>query len=72
MDRWTRSVNATLLTLFVFADASGALAFGLGAAPLETVVVGAHGVAGLGLLVLVPAKARIAAVASAGREDHAR
>jgi DMSO/TMAO reductase YedYZ molybdopterin-dependent catalytic subunit len=60
MDRWTRSVNATLLTLFVFAVATGALAFGLGAAPLETVVVGAHGVAGLGLLVLVPAKARIA------------
>jgi DMSO/TMAO reductase YedYZ molybdopterin-dependent catalytic subunit len=60
MDRWTRSVNATLLTLFVFTVATGALAFTLGAAPLETVVVGAHGVAGLGLLVLVPAKARIA------------
>ena len=60
MDRWTRSVNATLLTLFVFTAATGGLAFGLGAAPLETVVVAAHGVAGFGLLVLVPAKARIA------------
>ena len=54
-----RSVNATLLTLFVFATASGGLAFGLGAAPLASVVVAAHGVAGFGLLVLVPAKARI-------------
>ena len=60
MDRWTRAVNATLLTLFVFTVATGALAFAIGAAPLETVVVGAHGVAGFGLLVLVPAKARIA------------
>jgi DMSO/TMAO reductase YedYZ molybdopterin-dependent catalytic subunit len=59
MDRWTRSVNATLLTLFVFATASGGLALGLGAAPLATVVVAAHGVAGFGLLVLIPAKARI-------------
>ncbi len=59
MDGWTRSVNATLLTLFVFATASGGLAFGLGAAPLASVVVAAHGVAGFGLLVLIPAKARI-------------
>ena len=28
MDRWTRAVNATLLTLFVFTVATGALAFG--------------------------------------------
>ena len=60
MDRWTRAVNATVLTLFVFAVAIGGLAFALGAAPLESVVVAAHGVAGLGLLVLVPAKARVA------------
>jgi DMSO/TMAO reductase YedYZ molybdopterin-dependent catalytic subunit len=60
MDRWTRAVNATVLALFVFAVATGGLAFALGAAPLESVVVAAHGVAGLGLLVLVPAKARIA------------
>ena len=59
MDRWTRSVNATLLTLFVFATASGGLAFALGAAPLATVVVATHGVAAFGLLVLIPAKARI-------------
>ena len=60
MDRWTTAVNATVLTLFVFAVATGGLAFALGAAPLESVVVAAHGVAGLGLLVLVPAKARVA------------
>jgi DMSO/TMAO reductase YedYZ molybdopterin-dependent catalytic subunit len=60
MDRWTRSVNATLLTLFVFTAATGVLAFALGSAPLENVVVGAHGAGGLGLLVLAPAKARIA------------
>ncbi len=59
MDRRTRSVNATLLTLFVITAASGGLAFALGAAPLATVVVAAHGVSGFGLLVLVPAKARI-------------
>ncbi len=60
MDRRTRSVNATLLTLCVFTAASGGLAFTLGATPLATVVVAAHGAAGLGLLVLAPAKARIA------------
>lgn len=60
MDRRTRSVNATLLTLFVITVASGGLAFALGAAPLATVVVAAHGVSGFGLLVLAPAKARIA------------
>lgn len=59
MDRTTRPVNATLLTLFVFATASGGLAFALGAPGFETVVVAMHGAAGLGLLVLVPAKARI-------------
>lgn len=59
MDRWTRAVNATLLTLFVFAVATGGLAFTLASTPLENVVVGAHSAAGLGLLVLVPAKARI-------------
>ena len=60
MDRRTRSVNATLLTLFVIAAASGGLAFALGAAPLAPIVVAVHGVSGFGLLVLVPAKARIA------------
>ena len=59
MDRWTRAVNATVLTLFVFAVTTGGLAFALDAAPVESVVVAAHGVAGLGLLVLVPAKARV-------------
>jgi DMSO/TMAO reductase YedYZ molybdopterin-dependent catalytic subunit len=60
MDRRTRSVNATLLTLFVIAAASGGLAFALGVAPLATVVVVVHGASGFGLLVLIPAKSRIA------------
>jgi DMSO/TMAO reductase YedYZ molybdopterin-dependent catalytic subunit len=59
MDRRTRPVNATLLTLFVITAASGGLAFALGAAPLATIVVTVHGASGFGLLVLVPAKARI-------------
>ena len=54
-----RAVNVTLLTLFVFATASGGLAFGLGAAPFGPSSWGARG-SRLGLLVLVPAKARIA------------
>ena len=60
MDRRTRSVNATLLALFVIAAASGGLAFALGVAPLATVVVVVHGASGFGLLVLIPAKSRIA------------
>ncbi|MDT7577492.1 MAG: hypothetical protein QOH17_3825 [Pseudonocardiales bacterium] len=59
MDRRTRAVNVTLLALFVIATFSGALAFTLDAAPLAPVVVMVHGASGLGLLVLVPAKARI-------------
>ncbi len=59
MDRRTRPVNVTLLALFVIASVSGGVAFALGAAPLEPVVVAVHGVSGFGLLVLVPAKARI-------------
>ncbi len=59
MDRRTRPVNVALLALFVLATVSGGVAFALGAAPLERVVVVVHGASGLGLLVLAPAKARI-------------
>lgn len=56
MDQLTRSVNVTILALFVISTFSGFLAFTLGAAPLATVVVAAHGASGLGLLVLIPVK----------------
>ncbi len=56
MDRLTRSVNVTILALFVIAVLSGFVAFTLGSAPLATVVVAVHGASGLGLLVLIPAK----------------
>ncbi len=60
MNRWTRPVNVTLLALLVITTASGGLAFLVGAEPLSGGVVAVHGASGLGLLVLVPAKARIA------------
>ena len=60
MNRWTRPVNVTLMTLFVVATASGGLAFLVGAQPASGAVVAVHGTSGLGLIVLVPAKARIA------------
>jgi MFS family permease len=56
MDRLTRSVNVTILALFVIATLTGFVAFTLGAAPLATVVVTVHGASGLGLLVLIPVK----------------
>lgn len=60
MNRWTRPVNVTLLALLVITTASGGLAFLVGAEPVSTGVVAVHGASGLGLLVLVPAKVRIA------------
>lgn len=59
MKRSTRTVNASLLTLLVIATLSGAAAFTLGAAPLSKIIVTVHGVAGWGLVLLVPAKSRI-------------
>ncbi len=58
--RWTRVVDAALLALLVVVTATGVLAFAVGAAPASTVVVGVHGAAGLGLLLLAPVKTRIA------------
>jgi DMSO/TMAO reductase YedYZ molybdopterin-dependent catalytic subunit len=60
MNRWTRPVNVTLMTLFVVATASGGLAFLIGAQPASAAIVAVHGASGLGVIVLVPAKARIA------------
>ncbi len=60
MNRWTRPVNVTIMALFVIATASGGLAFLAGAPPVSGAVVAVHGASGLGLIVLVPAKIRIA------------
>lgn len=60
MNRWIRPVNVTLLALLVITTASGGLAFLVGAEPFSGGVVAVHGASGLGLLVLVPAKVRIA------------
>lgn len=60
MNRWMRPVNVLLLALSVIATLSGVLAFGVGAAAPSKIVVAVHGAAGLGLLVLFPAKTRIA------------
>ncbi len=60
MSRSVRPVNVTLLALFVTALLSGVLAFAVGSQPWSAVVVGVHGAAGLGLLLLVPAKAAVA------------
>ncbi len=60
MNRWTRPVNVMVLALFVMATASGVLAFAVGSEPASEVVVAVHGASGLGLLLLLPAKTRIA------------
>jgi DMSO/TMAO reductase YedYZ molybdopterin-dependent catalytic subunit len=60
MNRWTRPVNVTLMTLFVVATVSGGLAFLVGAQPASGAIVAVHGASGLGVIVLVPAKVRIA------------
>jgi DMSO/TMAO reductase YedYZ molybdopterin-dependent catalytic subunit len=60
MNRWTRPVNVSILILFVIATASGGLAFTVGAPSASRVIVALHGASGLALLLLVPAKIRIA------------
>ncbi|MGH3565943.1 MAG: molybdopterin-dependent oxidoreductase [Pseudonocardia sp.] len=60
MRRMVRPVNAALLTLLVLTTVSGGLAFGTGTAPAAAALVAVHGAAGLGLLLLAPAKMRIA------------
>lgn len=54
-----RRTNLAILLLLTVALLTGGLAFGIGTAPVRAVLV-VHAVAGLGLLVLTPAKARIA------------
>src|SRR5215207_9824324 len=60
MIRWLRFVNVSLLALFVTALATGVLAFATGGGPAARAVVAVHGAAGLGALLLAPAKAVIA------------
>lgn len=60
MNRRTRAVNVTLLTLLVTVTVSGWLAFAVGAPGPAGWIVGVHGASGLGLLLLVPAKSVIA------------
>ncbi len=55
-----RRTNLALLVLLVLSLVSGVLAFGIGTTGPATVVVVAHGAAGLGLLLLVPWKSVVA------------
>lgn len=60
MNRWKRPVNVTLLALSVITAGTGVLAFAVGTEPAAPVVVAVHGGAGLGMLLLAPAKIGIA------------
>ncbi len=60
MERTTRAVNATIALLIVTTTASGLLAFLVGSPGPARWVTGVHAGSGLGLLLLAPAKARIA------------
>src|SRR4029078_6174519 len=60
MDRGIRPLNVTLLTLLVVATISGVVAFGGGFSGPARWVIAVHGAAGLGLLLLAPAKIRLA------------
>lgn len=60
MNRATRAVNVTILILLVTTTVSGVLAFAVGSPGPARWITGVHGVSGLGLLLLVPAKTRIA------------
>ncbi len=60
MDRGIRPLNVTLLTLLVVATISGVVAFGVGFSGPARWVIAVHGAAGLGLLLLAPAKIRLA------------
>ena len=60
MDRWKRQVNVTLLALLAITTGSGWLGFGTGSTGLAKIIILVHGVSGIALLILVPAKARIA------------
>lgn len=59
--KWAvRPVNTALLTLLAITTVSGGLAFAAGTEPAAAALVAVHGAAGLGLLLLAPAKTRIA------------
>jgi len=58
--RLTGAVNLALLTLLVIITLSGGLAFGVGTGPADAALAAVHGCSGLALLLLIPAKARIA------------
>src|SRR4051794_2949475 len=60
MDRWKRQVNVMLLALLVIAAASGWLGFATGSEHSSKIIIAAHGVSGIALLMLFPAKVRIA------------
>jgi Oxidoreductase molybdopterin binding domain len=60
MDRWKRQVNVMLLALLVITTGSGWWGFGTGSPGLAKIIIAVHGVSGIALLVLVPAKVRIA------------
>ena len=60
MRRLTGAVNLALLILVVITTLSGGLAFGVGTGPADAALAAVHGCSGLALLLLVPAKARIA------------
>jgi DMSO/TMAO reductase YedYZ molybdopterin-dependent catalytic subunit len=60
MERGIRPLNVALLTLLVVATVSGVVAFGVGSAGSARWVVAVHGASGLGLLLLAPAKIRVA------------
>jgi hypothetical protein len=60
MDRWKRQVNVMLLALLVIATASGWLGFATGSEDSSKIIIAAHGVSGIALLMLFPAKVRIA------------
>jgi hypothetical protein len=60
MDRWKRQVNVTLLALLVITTGSGWLGFATGSSDSSKIIIAVHGVCGIALLVLFPAKTRIA------------
>jgi hypothetical protein len=60
MERATRAVNVTILVLLVVATGTGVLAFAVGSPGPARWVTGIHAGSGLGLLLLLPAKSRIA------------
>ena len=60
MDRGIRPLNLALLTLLATATVTGVMAFGAGSPGPARWVVAIHGASGLGLLLLAPAKIRVA------------